>query len=432
MQHMRDRKHPALMQMYTYYDYDKYRVFVLPWYEGDLSQLLAGKFNVQDINPPPTAYTLKHGELGPPPGYCFWARSWLWLGILQVLEGLQEFHNRDSRGTSDQGAHLDMKPQNILIGRHGNLVISDCGNSKVRPGSSLTTCHLGWATEQYKPPPTEWDAANEVWISKVNQSFDVWSMACIMLQVLVFLLQGPEGVEQFSGERYMELKDGNKAASNIVKGDRSYCFWSKPNSKHALKSSVSGWLQLAESLSKATQDDALLVLTTRLRIMFQISPDERGTIRDCLEDLRGSRESKNVKTPLNFRPFGLDEGGRIEGVVNSLYVNIDLAQKAHEIGYVDPTYRPETLWTLSKMYSFSSVIYFMCNSQVANIICTIRPLTLVQGGQEHPCRIKLFEDDTSGVISLTTTYIVGGQVVCQVEKCKPTFRAVVVRRHKWG
>jgi len=87
------------------------------------------------------------------------------------------------------GRHCDLKPANILV-HNGTLKITDFGQAqfkiKTDAGSPRVTGHSGDQT--YLPPEYERGEFPAV--------YDVWSLGCILLEVLVYTLEGPSGVKQ--------------------------------------------------------------------------------------------------------------------------------------------------------------------------------------------------------------------------------------------
>ncbi|KAF4456657.1 general substrate transporter [Fusarium austroafricanum] len=101
------------------------------------------------------------------------------------------------------GRHGDLKPENILWFRDfnssekgyslGTLKISDFGLTKfhgTHSRSRINTEGLG-GSPTYRAP--EYDVHNEV-----SQSYDIWSLACVLLEFATWYLEGWEEVENFS------------------------------------------------------------------------------------------------------------------------------------------------------------------------------------------------------------------------------------------
>lgn len=369
LERMRVLKHPNLITMITYYDYGDIRAFLMPIYQSDLEDYLMGdmtmaedpdtlhrdseqnsyhdseqnSYHGSEQNSYHSSEQHSHHNSRPnsyydPLGRNFQHRdtlkllptnNWLWRGIVGVLKGLQKFHEYGKV----RAAHLDLKPKNILISHNGDLVIADCGLSRVvAAGESLTV--MGYAgTEGYSPPVPHTDPDT---LPLLNEKYDTWSMACIMMEVMLFLLYGTDSVKCFRSKR-----------TYISGGRNSDSFWEPlPGGRDAfrLKPVVEKKLQEVQDLSIHAGDNSLTKLTILLRKMFSISPDERGTIGDCLNQLRNEHPIPSLVLP--HHGDNNTERGRI---IDSLHINVDLAMKEHELGFYGNANRPRTLQPISEL-----------------------------------------------------------------------------------
>ena len=98
------------------------------------------------------------------------------------------------------GWHHDIKPENILFylidgAKHGTFRMADFGSGKVqtyRSGSVNTASPNGTLT--YEPP--------EAWSEGVtSRPYDVWSLGCVFMELLIWALLGNQDVEKFTRER---------------------------------------------------------------------------------------------------------------------------------------------------------------------------------------------------------------------------------------
>ncbi|KAK6067527.1 Interleukin-1 receptor-associated kinase 4 [Seiridium cupressi] len=120
------------------------------------------------------------------------AETWFLEQVSQLAECLTKIHEHDSGLTR----HGDLKPDNILwfgteVGT-GHLKIADVGIAKTHQeitelrGTGTTA---RYSTVRYQPPEME---KNKQGTHRISRAFDVWSMGCILLEFLVWLLFGPE------------------------------------------------------------------------------------------------------------------------------------------------------------------------------------------------------------------------------------------------
>jgi len=123
--------------------------------------------------------------------------TWFLKQILGLAEAINKLHDKICR-------HGDLKPENILCfscgGSDGNaphydLVIADVGLAKIHNDITAarnkpTDTEAGTIT--YSPPEYE-HAGQAPW----SRLFDVWSLGCIFLEFLVWILHGNGTLERF-------------------------------------------------------------------------------------------------------------------------------------------------------------------------------------------------------------------------------------------
>lgn len=144
--------------------------------------------------------------------------------LLGIAYALRELHNFSPHGKLSY-RHGDLKPENILLfcsdnprgSREpqdiiGTWKISDLGLARPhfeatrdRYGMAATSTRA-WGTASYKPPEA---AGNPN--SPTSRLFDMWSMGCLILQLITWLV--------FGMDRVVEL------AKRTAGMDRPSCFW---------------------------------------------------------------------------------------------------------------------------------------------------------------------------------------------------------------
>ncbi|KAI4109377.1 MAG: hypothetical protein L6R37_000534 [Teloschistes peruensis] len=100
------------------------------------------------------------------------------------------------------GWHHDLRPENILYFRNksyddGEFYIADFGSGKVHtyrsgPASNNTPSPNG--TQTYEPP----EFAKE---GKTSRPYDMWSMGCVFLELLVWVIFDYRSIKAFAGDR---------------------------------------------------------------------------------------------------------------------------------------------------------------------------------------------------------------------------------------
>ncbi|KAI1383465.1 kinase-like domain-containing protein [Hypoxylon trugodes] len=115
-----------------------------------------------------------------------------------IARGLEKLHNFDPSGIFYHG---DLKPENVFVstrpGHLGDLQIADMGSAR----AYLTRMGLGEAetmpfagTIRYRPPEMKNSHADGN-----PRGHDIWSMGCMILEFIIWILYGPDGLEIFNG-----------------------------------------------------------------------------------------------------------------------------------------------------------------------------------------------------------------------------------------
>ncbi len=104
---------------------------------------------------------------------------------LEIVRGLEAIH---AEGT----LHRDVKPQNLLIGRHGEVKITDFGLALDVSGSALTQPGIAVGTPPYMPP-------EQLRGERVDPRADLFAFGCVLYEMLTgrppFEMPGEEADE---------------------------------------------------------------------------------------------------------------------------------------------------------------------------------------------------------------------------------------------
>ncbi|KIW78369.1 hypothetical protein Z517_08204 [Fonsecaea pedrosoi CBS 271.37] len=164
--------------------------------------------------------------------------------------------------------HGDLKPENILHFKgekeiRGKLVIADVGLARVhtnptydRAGRNILTIAMS-GTQRYEPP----DLLDPVPRSRV---YDIWSLGCICLEFIIWLLYGKGGLRRFN-EAFTQRK-----------------FWTAPqNATRSVDATLEGevfkwmnWMQATDP--RVAKDTALGDLLDLVRDRLLVIKVERG------------------------------------------------------------------------------------------------------------------------------------------------------------
>ena len=130
------------------------------------------------------------------------------LGLAEALKGIHDLSGAGApqsapdlathpKGERRGGYHHDLKPDNILFYKDtGNFEISDFGSGKVhtyRSGSYNSPLSRGTVT--YESPE-----ANRA--GGTSRPYDMWSLGCVFLEILIWAVFGFQSVEDFRDKRH--------------------------------------------------------------------------------------------------------------------------------------------------------------------------------------------------------------------------------------
>ncbi|KAL8747676.1 MAG: hypothetical protein Q9190_000472 [Brigantiaea leucoxantha] len=205
-------------------------------------------------------------------------------------------------GMRKSGWHHDLKPENILFfpeyalrnptdsdwdAGSGTFSIADFGSGKVstyRSGSANTRSPNGTLT--YEPPEATIEGAT-------SRPYDVWSLGCVFLEMLIWAFFGCSSVSSFTNDRH-DKKDPERALMTDA-------FWQiNENKKLILRPSVVKWIEkLKERFEKNPTypfmevveliEDRMLDLNRTTRISALDLEDTLGRICEQKEiDLRNT------------------------------------------------------------------------------------------------------------------------------------------------
>jgi serine/threonine protein kinase len=128
-------------------------------------------------------------------------------GMAHALQALHEWGKKQALQQSQDSSseyhyrHGDIKPENILCfpdpdgSEIGRLVISDLGSAQHHSVATRLRERTGdkaWATKMYEPPESETKK-----LDASSRRYDIWSMGCVTMEFMVWLLYGFEELTNF-------------------------------------------------------------------------------------------------------------------------------------------------------------------------------------------------------------------------------------------
>ncbi|KAF2087290.1 kinase-like protein [Saccharata proteae CBS 121410] len=171
----------------------------------------------------------------------------LWSQMLGITQALAAVHGHET----EHIVHADIKPANILVEKDGTWVISDFGQTsskKISPDTTSRVSNRG-GTESYAPP--------EIRDEKLSKKYDIWSLGCILLELISFILSQYDGLTGGTG-----LDIVRKTKLSHLRREEDYCFYeestlgSGSERKYMLKGTVQQFLEdLTKKAEKASVSD---------------------------------------------------------------------------------------------------------------------------------------------------------------------------------
>ncbi|KAH8894401.1 kinase-like protein [Thozetella sp. PMI_491] len=194
-----DNGHENLIKLLLTFQLGDQIHLVFPWADGNLMNLWEDIY--PDVNDTPRDYQLA---------------KWIAREVRGIADGLKMIHNSvvckdNKQGLREDhdkifGRHGDIKPENILWFRDmgdktassyptGVLKISDFGLSEFHSQDSIqvTASSVG-RTDTYRAPECDtWE--------KISPAYDMWSLGCVLLQLVSWYMRGWAGIDDFARER---------------------------------------------------------------------------------------------------------------------------------------------------------------------------------------------------------------------------------------
>lgn len=245
---------------------------------------------------------------------------WLWKQMRAVSEALSIFHTRLGSSISQEvnAFHFDIKPANILVTKKNKLQLADFGESSITQAGAGAAYTSGDGV--YRAPEIEKarKQAEQLRISRVKASgsttstgsvvplvllnYDVWQLACVMVEVLVYIVYGHDGVHKLRRQGNREIPDF-----------RFYQIeYRQPKLRDSVKAQIEKFSQDCPEqnprLRRFIQDIQKLLFK-----MFRISPEDRissSSVVKELDDMKFRYLRHDPSLPKTLRTLMKDDAMR--------------------------------------------------------------------------------------------------------------------------
>ncbi|OTA91127.1 hypothetical protein M434DRAFT_356864 [Hypoxylon sp. CO27-5] len=184
--------HPHIISVLSTFKHGDYYYLLFPWAECDLQ-----KYFKVNPNPTPSLETVR----------------WLSQQCLRIVEAVHLIHSppgQDNLQPEDRvvGRHGDIKAENVLVFRSqegkANLVLSDFGLGSLHHDMSKSNIPNKTipVTPGLRPPECDMKGGY------ISSAFDIWTLGCLFLDLLTWLLGGEELRLRFEEERMTPYING--------------------------------------------------------------------------------------------------------------------------------------------------------------------------------------------------------------------------------
>ncbi len=177
--------HPHLVTLLTTFTHKERFNMLFPWAECDLEAFWEEK------NPSPDPQNID---------FVLWVSN----QCRGIMEAVEIIHNpKHLLNDKRYGRHGDIKPENVLWykspseGDKGILVISDLGLASFNreESRSMIPNRSILYTPGYRPPECDLEGGT------ISRAFDIWTLGCLYLELICWLLGGWEAKDDFQKSR---------------------------------------------------------------------------------------------------------------------------------------------------------------------------------------------------------------------------------------
>ncbi|KAK1728310.1 heterokaryon incompatibility protein, partial [Colletotrichum acutatum] len=305
LERFRNFKSNHLIKPIAAYEQDQDRCLLFPWAEGG---------NLAQYWRRTPGASLNNFEL-----------AWVFGQLTGLFEALEELHGKNCR-------HGDLKPENILVfidaDKNKSLQIADMGLTtfhELEAATGIRRAHeiltlTPPGTSRYEPPEMDINRNKKLPAHETrSRAYDIWSMGCVVLELLIWLACGFETVKAFRG------------------GTAYFWEWNDDEKKYCVGSDTRDHITtLATKWQAQSAWRELLELVESRLLVVDVSKDSKSSSPECREiasaahrQMRGIQEKYYLATRLANSIIVCEFAGF--DLMDQRAVNIEPAQKQSQL-----------------------------------------------------------------------------------------------------
>ena len=241
-------KHPNIVELLGSYTIGQTHNLLFPLAHGDLDQFL--RLSQEEVE-----------QLG------FCSIPDFLLALCGLASAVKALHSYELDDLALIGCHHDLKPGNVLVSNK-TFFLADFGLSTFKRPEQGSKTYFKLGQGYYFAPECE-DLGADFKKSRINRASDIWSLGCIIVEIIVFVLNGAAANLQF--------KEDRKVVFDEWFVTYTFHYGKKPNP------GVERWLN---TLSMESSDEAIVELIGLARSILRMQPAERPKAGTVLSRLR--------------------------------------------------------------------------------------------------------------------------------------------------